>query len=115
MLKIDETIGIIIVSPSIREDFCFFLGEQNWIEKDWDGYVREFESKGLVLLESTNPLVERVLAKSFDIKEPKIYYFFGCDDLLYKVELFGHYVYNRRKEWTTFLNTYKKLANADLF
>lgn len=112
MLKIEDTLAIVIVNSQLKEDFCFFLGEQNWIEKDWEGYVREFESKGIILVDSENSVVQRMLEKSYTIGRKIIYYFLGCNNLIKDVDIFSHYIFDTKTEWDIFLITHNNLYNA---
>jgi hypothetical protein len=113
-MKPEQVRCVFIVSQKYIDHFCHFLGEKSWVEKDFEGYKREFRNKYCLLLTQEEELTKKVLDTFYDIKyKEKMFYLIGANECLLNIDIFSHYIYNTSKEWDIFEKKYKTLYGED--
>lgn len=114
-MTIKELKVLFIVNPTATDSFLRFLFElgYSWFEQDWSK-LDKLKEKGILFIKSDDPKLDSLLKTLLkDENSGKFIYLIGCDNLIYQVDIFIHYIYNRKTEWTLFNKVYKQVYGIE--
>jgi len=105
---------VFIVNPKQKDNFLewiYTLGF-TWFRWDWEKFVQRMESIDCIAILTDDPRLHKLIDRLNDPENyGKFYWFVSCDELMKSVNFFAHYLYNRKDEWSIFLNQYQKKTN----
>ena len=109
-MKPEELKVLIVVNDKTVDQFLSFLFDKGytWIEKDFEGVKKDLNKIGTLLIKEDDPLLDKVLTKMQKMTGILIWSV-GCDQIFRRVDIFSHYLYNRKNEWDLFSKTYTSL------
>lgn len=109
-MKPEELKVLIIVNDKTVDQFLSFLFNQGytWIEKDFEGVKKDLDKIGTLLININDPLLDKVIRK-LDSMTGVCVWSIGCNQTFMKMDIFSHFLYNRKEEWKVFSDMYGKV------
>jgi hypothetical protein len=107
-MKPEELKVLIVVNDKTVDQFLSFLFDKGytWIEKDFEGVKKDLDKIGTLLINVNDPLLDKVIKKMESMSGICVWAI-GPNHIFLKMDIFAHYLFNRKEEWQVFLDRYK--------
>jgi hypothetical protein len=109
-MKPEELKVLIVVNDKTVDQFLSFLFDKGytWIEKDFEGVKKDLDKIGTLLINVNDPLLDKIIRKMESMSGICVWAI-GPNYIFLRMDIFVHYLFNRKEEWQVFSDLYKVL------